>query len=157
MPRVHYVKKARKDNSAVKKGEPYYWWKFRFAGKRCSRTRPRPSQLTQSEKLSRYYEVQEAIDDVVDVYADVQEVIDTLNEQVEEVRAIGEEYQESADNIREHFESSEVADDCEEKSYMLEATADSIDNIVSRLENVELGPDDIDTVSDIVSDISWEM
>ncbi len=156
MPRVHYVKKARKDNSAVKKGEPYYWWKFRYAGKRCSRTRPRPSQLTQSDKLARYYEAQEAIEDT-DAHGDIQELIDTLNEQAEDIRVIGEEYQESADNIREHFESSEVADDCEEKSYMCEATADNIQGTVSSLEDIELGPDDIDAVSDIIADISWEM
>ncbi len=48
MPRVTHVKKARKDNPVCKAGESYYWWKFRYGGKRYSLTRPRPSQLTQS-------------------------------------------------------------------------------------------------------------
>lgn len=31
MARLHFVKSARKDNPSaeVKKGESYYWWKFR--------------------------------------------------------------------------------------------------------------------------------
>jgi len=49
MPRVHFVKHARKDNDLVKKGESYYWWKFRFTGKCMSKTPPRKSQLTESE------------------------------------------------------------------------------------------------------------
>ena len=48
MPRVTHVKAARKDNPVCKKGESYYWWKFRYGGKRYSLTRPRASQLTQS-------------------------------------------------------------------------------------------------------------
>ena len=43
MPRVNYVKKARKNNPAVKRGESYFWWKFRYGGKQYSKTRPRQS------------------------------------------------------------------------------------------------------------------
>jgi len=53
MPKVHYVKAARQDNPAAKKGEPYYWWKFRYGGKRFSKTPPKPSQLTNSPFRSR--------------------------------------------------------------------------------------------------------
>lgn len=49
MPRVHFVKKARQKHGDIKKGESYYWWKFRRGGKRTSKTPPKPSQLTQSE------------------------------------------------------------------------------------------------------------
>lgn len=155
MPRVHHVKKARQDNPAVKKGESYYWWKFRYAGKRYSATRPRPSQLTQSDKLSRYYEAQETIEDL-DAQGDIQAITEILDFAANEVRQIGEEYQESADNIREYFEGSETADECEEKAYQCETTADSIDEVISSLEDLEL-TDDVDVVPNIVDDISWEM
>jgi hypothetical protein len=59
VPRVHHVKKARKDNPAVKKGESYYWWKFRFGGKRYSKTRPKRSQLTQSGFLSQLWDLED--------------------------------------------------------------------------------------------------
>ena len=63
MPRVHHVKKARKDNSAVKAGQPYYWWKFRYGGVRKSASYPRQSQLCQG-KNSMFYAAIEALEDV---------------------------------------------------------------------------------------------
>ena len=157
MPRVHHVKKARKDNPAVKKGEPYYWWKFAYSPKRFSKTRPRASQLTQSDKLSRYYEAQETIDDL-DAQGDITEIIETLQEVAEEVRQIGEEYQESADNIRDYFEESSTADECEEKVGYCESTADSIEEAVSNLENLDPSFEYIENmVPDVISDISWEL
>ena len=34
MPRVHFVKKARKDypSTGIQKGDSYYWWQFRYGG-----------------------------------------------------------------------------------------------------------------------------
>ena len=155
MPRVHHVKKARKDNPAVKKGEPYYWWKFAFSPKRFSKTRPRASQLTQSDKLSRYYEAQETIEDL-DAQGDIQSIIEVLQEVAENIQEIADEYQEGADNILSHFEVSSTAEECEEKSYACESTAISIEEAISELENLELS-DDIETVPNIISDISWEL
>lgn len=59
--KVHLVKSARKDYPAhgIKKGEPYYWWKFRYGGKHYSKTPPPPSQLTQSEFLSEWLSIGE--------------------------------------------------------------------------------------------------
>lgn len=69
MTKAHFVKKAAKDNPAVKKGEPYWWWKFMVGGrggpKHYSATRPRPSQLTQSEFLSAIYSQQEDLEDAL--------------------------------------------------------------------------------------------
>jgi len=48
MARANFVKKARKDNSVVKKGESYYWWKFAYGSKQYSKEAPSRSQLTQS-------------------------------------------------------------------------------------------------------------
>jgi len=63
MPRVNFVQKARKDNPVAKAGESYYWWKFRYGGKHYSLTRPRESQLTQSEFLGAMYSLLEEIQD----------------------------------------------------------------------------------------------
>ena len=42
MPRVNYVKKARKaiPGADIKVGDAYYWWKFRYGGKHVSKIRP---------------------------------------------------------------------------------------------------------------------
>lgn len=86
MPRVHYVKKARKDHgSHIKKGESYYWWKFRYGPRMISKTRPKPSQLTQSEFLSKFYSIQEELEamttisegDVKEYVARIEELADT--------------------------------------------------------------------------------
>ena len=156
MPRVHHVKKARKDNPAVKAGEPYFWWKFPYAGKRYSKTRPRASQLTQSDKLARYYEAQETIEDL-DALGDIDEIVGVLEEVAGNVQEIADEYQESADNIREYFEESETADQCEESANACEATFDSINEAVATLQDLDLGDDDFETVPNIVTDISWEL
>jgi hypothetical protein len=59
VPKVNFVKAAAKDNRVAKKGESYYWWKFRYGSKHMSKTPPRPSQLTQSDFLSRQMELEE--------------------------------------------------------------------------------------------------
>lgn len=62
MPRVHHVKAARKPipNAGIEVGDSYYWWKFRYGGKRVSKIRPSRSQLTQSPYLSTVYQLQDA-------------------------------------------------------------------------------------------------
>ena len=63
MPRIHHVKSARKNypSAGIKKGDSYYWWKFRYSSRQLSKTPPRASQLTQSEFLSQVYDLQDAI------------------------------------------------------------------------------------------------
>lgn len=67
MPRVTFVKKARKAHPAggIKKGESYYWWAFMQGGrggpKHYSKTPPKASQLTQSEFLGAFYDIEEEI------------------------------------------------------------------------------------------------
>lgn len=146
MPRVHFVKKARKPNQVVsqkdidaaKAGEEgaasYYWWKFRFGGKHVSKERPRASQLTQSDKLSRLYGARESLEDIIiNSIGDMEEAISTMEEASSEVREVADEYQESADNQREYFPDSEQADECEEKSQEASAFADEIDNAQSEI------------------------
>ena len=66
MARATLVKAARKDYPAqgIKKGESYYWWKFRFGGKHFSKTPPKQSQLTGSEFLSSVYAALESLEDL---------------------------------------------------------------------------------------------
>lgn len=149
MPKVHFVKCARKDNPAVKKGEPYYHWSFYRGPTVYSATRPRPSQLTQSEKLSTAYSINEAIEDYrVDV-ADkdgfegaLNEAKSFLEEKAQEIRDLADEYRQSADNIRESFSESPTADDCEEKADNLESWADELDSAVSEIESIDLDFED---------------
>lgn len=142
MPRVHHVKAARKANPVAQPGEPYYWWKFRHGGKRYSKTYPRPSQLTQSDKLSRAYALGERIedlerpeaDDVDALAAAIEAAADALEEVAGEARELAEEYRESAENIRSAFAESVTADDCEDKAEALEGWADEIEAVKDGLD-----------------------
>jgi hypothetical protein len=131
MPRVTFVKKARKDHPAggIKKGESYYWWKFRHGGKHYSRKRPRPSQLTMSDKLSRLYAAQESVEDALRDSCLPEDWRSTVEEAANEVREIGEEYQESCDNIRDQFTDSPTADECEEKAEACQSLADELEGL----------------------------
>ena len=64
MPRVHHVKKARKDNPAVKKGQPYYHWQRYRSRKQYSATYPKRSQLTSSGKLAAIYDAEDSVTDL---------------------------------------------------------------------------------------------
>lgn len=65
MPKVTFVKSARKDNPCCKKGESYYHWAFMVGGrggpKNYSKTPPKASQLTQSEFLGQMCDIEDEI------------------------------------------------------------------------------------------------
>ena len=68
MPRVHHVKKARKERPqcGVAVGDSYYHWSFRLGSRsstRCSKKYPRASQLTLSEFWIEAYSLIEAVED----------------------------------------------------------------------------------------------
>jgi len=71
VPIVHHVKKSAKAyrKEGIKKGEAYYWWKSRrtvgnryVSTKHRSKTRPKPSQLTQSPFLKEVYALRESVE-----------------------------------------------------------------------------------------------
>jgi hypothetical protein len=128
MPRVNFVKAARKDNPVAKKGEPYYWWKFRYGGKRFSLTHPKPSQLTQSAYLSTVYTIQEQIEawDTITNEDDLEMFKDEIRNQLEELR---DQTQESLDNMPESLQYSQTGELLQERIDALESAMDDIDNM----------------------------
>lgn len=137
MPRVH-TQKAGKDYPShnIKKGETYYWWKFRHGGKVMSKTPPKPSQLTMS-KMSAAYAASEDLDSAIDGADSLDDLKDALQTAADAIRDVGQEYRDSAENIREHFPESPTADDCEEKADGLEAWADDIENAISEVDGID--------------------
>lgn len=139
MPRLHFVKKARKPikDAGIKKGDSYYWWKFRFGGKRVSKTQPRRSQLTQSDFLSSMYDFEdnfyESIKGVED--AEDESVVDDFRSIADEVRAFGDEQADKASNMESAFPSgnptidllNERQEACESIASEIESACDSVD------------------------------
>jgi len=130
MPRVTHVKSARKDNPVAKKGESYYWWKFRYGGKRFSLTYPRPSQLTQSAYLGAVYDLIDMANNwEIDPEDDgaVENMRDELYGSVEEIQS---ECQESLDNMPESLQYSPTGE-------LLQERIDACDNAMNELDSIQ--------------------
>ena len=127
MPKVHFVKKARKDNPVCKAGESYYWWKFRYGGKRYSLTRPRASQLTQSEYLGQIYEMEEEVSDSTPEDRDELESIrDDMSSRLQD---LGSEQSEKRYNMPDALQDSDSGMLLEEREQACEAAADALDSL----------------------------
>lgn len=140
MPKVNFVKSAAKDNPVCKKGESYYWWKFRYGGKHYSLTPPKASQLTQSEFLSTLYNLQEQRDNLVSSFREGKDY-DSFKSDVEslaeEFTTLGSECQDKFDNMPEGLQQGDVGQ-------LLETRANKCEEIASELTDAAEGDGDYD-------------
>ncbi|AWY02841.1 hypothetical protein [Alteromonas phage JH01] len=145
MPKVNFVKAARKDNPVAKKGESYYWWAFRYGGKHYSLTPPKASQLTQSEFLSRYYELSEIefADNLEDLKSQRDEMVETLEE-------LGDMAQESLDNMPDALQEGDTGQ-------MLQERIDGCEEWKGELENLEFECEDDETEEEAVDRLTCEI
>jgi hypothetical protein len=128
MPRVHHVKKARKDNPVCKAGGSYYWWKFRYGGKRYSLTYPKQSQLTQSPYYANLYDLQ---DTIADSECSDESEFESLRDQVaESLQEFGQECQDSLDNMPDSLQYSPTGE-------LLQERIDACDSAVSEVEGLD--------------------
>lgn len=128
MPKVHFVKKARKDNPVCKRGESYYWWQHAFSPKSYSKTKPKSSQLTKSNYLSQLYALQESINE--GAYNDFDSMDTNRQDIVDQLQELSDECQDSLDNMPEQLqESSEAGMTLQERIDMLEDSISSIESI----------------------------
>lgn len=141
MPRVTHVKKARKaiPRFNIEVGDSYYWWKFMVGGrggpKVCSKTPPRPSQLTQSSFLQAIYGAQESLDAAEDP--------DGFRAVAQEIREAGEECQGSFDNMPEGLQQGDTGQLLEERVGQCEEWADEIETAADELETAISNRDEL--------------
>lgn len=133
MPRVHFVKKARKDvaNSDIKAGESYYWWKFRYGRKRVSRTPPKQSQLTQSEFLGTIYDIEEQVQALTEE-SEFESEIDSIKDQLETLKS---ETEEKLSNMPDQLQEGDVGQ-------MLQERIDELDSMISEYDSIDLEVDE---------------
>ena len=137
MARATFVKQARKPNPVVTQADidkakagaeeaaSYFWWKFRFGGKRFSKTRPRASQLTQSEYYSTVYGLQEDMEDARP--ADLDELRGMQEEWAGRARDLGDECRGRWENMPDSLRNSETGCLLEERADAMEAWADELE------------------------------
>lgn len=128
MAKAHFVKKARKDNPAVQKGEPYYWWSFRFGGKHFSATPPRRSQLTSSPFLSQLYGIEEELEEArgLGTEADLEQLVEEI---VALIDGLMEETETSLSNMPDNLQQGPTGELLQERIDGLEAWKDELEAV----------------------------
>lgn len=145
MTRVNFVKKARKDNPVVKKGESYYWWKFPFGGKHYSATHPKRSQLTQSDFLAQVYD----IEDEMNGNSNIEQFM--IDEWISELESLRDECQDKLDNMPEQLQEGSSS------GQLLQERIDALDDWISSLENIDCEIDDDENEEDRMEEIKGEV
>lgn len=132
MARVQTVKKARKARReyGIKKGDTYYWWKFRFGTIHYSKTYPKRSQLTQSGFLSTFYELQDNLSFDRD---SLEGSVQNLTSEIEQLR---DECQDSLDNMPEHLQEASSSGE------LLTERIDALEEWQNELEGIDLEVDE---------------
>lgn len=161
MPRVHQVK-ARKNypRDGVKKGDTYFKWSIRTGRSGItyrSMKRPRPSQLTASDKKSRLYAAQESVEDAVNALkagkkdafiADLENLVSLLEHGVSEAEEVASEYEEAGmaceGGLSEKFDA--MASSCEDIRQSFEEAKDAVEEWIEELKS------DSTTIEDALSE-----
>lgn len=126
MPRVHHVRKARKDNPVAKAGQSYYWWKFMHQSRCYSATRPRHSQLCQGKNAS-FYAALEGLEDEAAGATENDDLDTARTNLVESLGEVRDDYQDGWDNLPENFQYADTGETMQEAIY-------SIEELISELE-----------------------
>lgn len=130
MPKVHFVKKARKDNPVAKRGESYYWWQFAFSRRSFSKTRPRRSQLTRSDFLGQMYDLEDEIQAFEVDGESLDTVEDWISNTVDSLRTLADEQEEKLYNMPDQLQYSETGELLQERAECTNAVADDLENVV---------------------------
>lgn len=164
MARLHHVKKARRDykEHGIRKGESYFWWKFRFGGKRMSKTRPRRSQLTQSEFMATMMDAEDDLAATVQDFNDSHDfkaLADALEELSERIRTTGEEQEEKRSNMPDSLQDSETGSLLEQRAEACEGTAQQLEDAAGAILELADEENEDEACASAVSEaegVSWD-
>lgn len=166
----------KQDKVLIRKGEPYYWWQFMNGPKTISRTRPKPSQLTQSEFLSQALAIQEQVEAISEfIQPEEREDIATeLEGCADELETLASECENKRSNMPEQLQDAETgqlletrAEKCNELADELRTAAEEVrgtepEEDAEGVDEVEGGEDDTTTepellcdIGDILSALDW--
>lgn len=157
MARAHFVKRARKDNPAVKAGESYYWWKFRYGPKRYSATHPKRSSLTQSAFYGAMYDLEDDVIGSFSTDSEAEELKGEIEGVAEAVRELGQEAQDSLDAMPEALQdTSSSGEMLTERIDACETMAEALEQAASALDEDDLDEDAFQDAVDEATSICYE-
>lgn len=129
MAKIHFVKRARKTNPVVQKGESYYWWRFAFQPKQYSKTPPTRSQAVRSPFYKELYRIED------DITAGIHKDPDGFRSDViPDIEQLMQECLDSRDNMPQGLQDSPSGELLQERADGLE---EWINQIEHELDNVE--------------------
>lgn len=126
--KIHHVKKARKANKSlgIKKGQQYWWWKFRYSAKIVSFVNPGVSVIF------RLTEYEQTIVELETTKAEIEnepgeETREEMKlELIEKVENFRDEQQEKLNNLPQNFQESSI----------LNERIEEIENLISEIEDI---------------------
>lgn len=127
--------KPHPDGDTVKfaKGETYYTWGFRMAGRSInheSKTKPTRQQLTMSEYQSAVYDIDDLVQALdASMFSDPEEFESAVTEIKEQAESLRDETQDKFDNMPEGFQQADTGQLLEERIQALEDFINELDNI----------------------------
>lgn len=148
MTRTHYVKAAKDyPEQGIKKGDMYYWWKFRFGAKHFSKSPPRPSQLTQSPFLGPLYDIQEKI---ANFTAETMTEVESFRDDVaSEIRELASQCEDNLSNMPDGLQQGTTGELLQTRTDECNTWADDIESVdCAEPEEVEHEEGETDTAYD---------
>lgn len=144
MARATFVQRAQKDypEHGIKKGESYYWWKFRYGGKRFSKTPPKRSQLTQSSFYSTIYDIEDDLIGNAEANESLASVRDDVVSQLEDLKS---ECESSLDNMPDGLKEGDTGQ-------LLQERIDALESAINDFEALELDDFDAEEGSKVLGD-----
>lgn len=134
-----------KDTIFAKKGETYYSWSFRYGGTHRSKTRPKASQLTQSDFLSRIYSITENQPD----FDSKEELTCWIDETISELEELRDECEEKRENMPYQLQDSGTGETLQNRYDSVQEWIDELESLKERCEDEDSEEDLMDLVSDI--------
>lgn len=146
MPKVHFVKSARKPipRAGIEVGDSYYWWKFRYGGKQVSKTPPKRSQLTQSSFLAQLYDLEDGIEEQLQGASDQDELRSMVEDIAAEIQNLCEEARDSLEAMPEQLQDGDTGE-------LLQSRIDACEEWADEVESIDV--DDEDTADDVAQRI----
>lgn len=144
MPRVTFVKSARKAqgkcykcNAAIRVGDSYRWWKFRFGGRyvRCGKPEcaPKASDLTRSDFYAQLYSIQDEIEAARG--GDKDSFAEALRSAADQLRDLGSECEDKRSNMPDSLQDSDTGQLLQQRAYECEYKASELEQAADELES----------------------
>jgi hypothetical protein len=151
---LHYVKAARKGRRkyGIKRGHPYYWWRFARCEKQYSLVKPpRSAYMTRSPFLRALMDMEDSLD--ISVWGGAEEVITQLESAKDVLDELLDELQEKLESLQSAFPNG-----CPSIE-LLESRVEAVEEIRNAVDSAQSKLSEDSTREEVeaaLDEINWE-